>query len=249
MTDRDAGYREGIEAATVHDLKIWPEYFEEVISGRKPFEIRKNDRNYRKGDILLLREWVPETHKYTGREARYIVTYMMGNGIWTNHDFVVMGIRALPLPSTPDDGKAEPVAGEDVDALMAQLREKSNWRKDVHADLHRKAADVIGALMKGHRSSPAGDGAIREALERLEASEPRAKDDIVLSFAVGCAIDAMKSVLSAHAGDAAKSSGGEPKFGCKRAGGFVDSNCMAMCDCHKTMIKPSPPDTHAEVKG
>ena len=29
-----------------HELKIYPQYFEDVISGKKKFEIRKNDRKY-----------------------------------------------------------------------------------------------------------------------------------------------------------------------------------------------------------
>ena len=38
-----------------HDLKIWPEFFDAVASGAKPFDLRKNDRNYHVGDTLLLR--------------------------------------------------------------------------------------------------------------------------------------------------------------------------------------------------
>jgi len=30
----------------VHELKIAPIYFEAVISGKKAFEVRKDDRNY-----------------------------------------------------------------------------------------------------------------------------------------------------------------------------------------------------------
>lgn len=33
---------------SIHELKILPEYFEAVVSGNKRFEIRKNDRNYKK---------------------------------------------------------------------------------------------------------------------------------------------------------------------------------------------------------
>lgn len=42
-----------------HDLKTWPKYYEQVVSGLKPFELRKNDRNYQPGDYLILREWEP----------------------------------------------------------------------------------------------------------------------------------------------------------------------------------------------
>lgn len=41
-----------------HHLKILPEYFEEVIAGKKPFEIRFNDRNFKVGDRVELREYL-----------------------------------------------------------------------------------------------------------------------------------------------------------------------------------------------
>lgn len=42
-----------------HDLKTWTEYFQAVKSGDKTFEIRENDRNFKVGDVLLLREFIP----------------------------------------------------------------------------------------------------------------------------------------------------------------------------------------------
>lgn len=59
-----------------HDLKILPEYFEAVVSGKKKFELRKNDRNYKVGDIFILREWMPEKG-YTGRDYIQSIEYIL----------------------------------------------------------------------------------------------------------------------------------------------------------------------------
>lgn len=47
-----------------HDLKILPEYYQDVVSGKKKFELRKYDRNYQVGDIFVLREF--KDGEYTG---------------------------------------------------------------------------------------------------------------------------------------------------------------------------------------
>ena len=74
---------------TIHELKILPEYFEAVASGNKRFEIRKNDRNYQKGDILRLNEY--QDGQYTGdvhvAEITYITAYAQ------QEDYVVLGIK------------------------------------------------------------------------------------------------------------------------------------------------------------
>ena len=50
------------------EKKIWPEYFEKILSGEKNFELRLADWKCAPGDILVLKEWHPETKVYTGRE-------------------------------------------------------------------------------------------------------------------------------------------------------------------------------------
>lgn len=84
----------------MHELKIWPEFFEAVISGRKTFEVRKNDRFFCFGDTVVLREFVPdkvpyfngsikyEGPKYTGRQAAFMVGYIFH----LDGDFVVFSL-------------------------------------------------------------------------------------------------------------------------------------------------------------
>jgi hypothetical protein len=50
----------------VHVLKCWPEEFRAVALGDKTADFRRNDRDFRVGDTLLLREWNPETGRFTG---------------------------------------------------------------------------------------------------------------------------------------------------------------------------------------
>lgn len=76
-----------------HELRCWPPYFEEVRSGAKPFEVRKNDRDFRVGDTLVLREWRSDWKDYTGRMCRKRVTYVLPGGAFgIEAGTVVMGL-------------------------------------------------------------------------------------------------------------------------------------------------------------
>lgn len=43
---------------TEHELKILPDYYDAVLNGFKGFEIRKDDRGFKIGDTLVLKEYV-----------------------------------------------------------------------------------------------------------------------------------------------------------------------------------------------
>ena len=62
---------------TTHIVKSWPEFFEQVKSGNKRFELRKNDRDYKIGDLIRLREWEPYTQVYSGCELLLRITHML----------------------------------------------------------------------------------------------------------------------------------------------------------------------------
>lgn len=43
-----------------HVLKCWPDSFNAILGGEKTYEVRVNDRDYQLGDVLVLREYMPE---------------------------------------------------------------------------------------------------------------------------------------------------------------------------------------------
>lgn len=59
-----------------HQLKTWPEYFQAAWVGDKPFEIRKNDRDFKERDELTLQEYDPKDAEYTGREIHGMIRYL-----------------------------------------------------------------------------------------------------------------------------------------------------------------------------
>lgn len=55
-----------IQSHRCHDLKTWSEPWAYVASGHKTYEVRRDDRDYQVGDLLLLREYDPEASAFTG---------------------------------------------------------------------------------------------------------------------------------------------------------------------------------------
>ncbi len=51
-----------------HEKKVWSEWFQWILDGKKQYELRLADWECQKGDELVLKEWDPITKQYTGRE-------------------------------------------------------------------------------------------------------------------------------------------------------------------------------------
>lgn len=77
----------------VHQIRIATTYFEDAASGRKSFELRKNDRNYKEGDILEMMEF--KDGRNTGRIIRKVVTYLLENYSGLEDGYCIMGIKAI----------------------------------------------------------------------------------------------------------------------------------------------------------
>lgn len=74
-----------------HELTLPAEYFNDVATGKKPFDVRKNDRDYKEGDLLILHEI--NGKRATGGVIRCRVTYVLENCIGLAVGYCVLGIR------------------------------------------------------------------------------------------------------------------------------------------------------------
>lgn len=85
-----------------HTLKCLQEYYKDVLSGNKNFEVRFNDRDYKVGQILLLQETTTIPYNtwdeiaYTGREIYREITYVLSDyPLALKAGFVVLGIKPI----------------------------------------------------------------------------------------------------------------------------------------------------------
>ena len=102
-----------------HHLKTWPEFFSVLSTGEKTLEVRKNDRGFKVGHILHLREFIPcgechgsgriwdvgdrcacgclEPHgSYTGKSLKFRVTHVLdGEGWGLIKGYVAMSLKKV----------------------------------------------------------------------------------------------------------------------------------------------------------
>lgn len=77
----------------IHELKILPRHFTEVLNGTKTFEVRKNDRTFNKGDMLALNEYDAENKFWTGRSCLVYVDYILDDAEYCKEGYVIMSIK------------------------------------------------------------------------------------------------------------------------------------------------------------
>lgn len=79
----------------VHELKTWPKPFQAIKNGELPAQLRKNDREYKQGDILRLHEWEPDTQRYTGEVVRVVINRLFADLPELPQGFVLLVTRPL----------------------------------------------------------------------------------------------------------------------------------------------------------
>lgn len=95
-----------------HQIKLGSEFFDDSVSGRKDFELRRNDRDYRVGDILEMMEF--KDGRNTGRICWKEVTYVLEDFTGLEDGYCIMGCRAIP----GGNGAAEEAAQDAAQQLI-----------------------------------------------------------------------------------------------------------------------------------
>lgn len=74
----------------VHDVKLGTTFFDDVKTGRKTFELRKNDRGYKEGDIIVMHEYKDGTT--TGRTIEKKIVYMLEDFTGLEDGYCILGL-------------------------------------------------------------------------------------------------------------------------------------------------------------
>lgn len=74
----------------VHDVKLGITFFDDVKTGRKTFELRKNDRGYKEGDIIVMHEYKDGTT--TGRTIEKKIVYMLEDFTGLEDGYCILGL-------------------------------------------------------------------------------------------------------------------------------------------------------------
>ena len=160
-----------------HEIKCHPHFFDALKRGDKNFEIRRNDRGYHNGDVLIIRKYDPSYGVIPGEQPLHFkVTYLM-----TDEDFpgllpgyVVMGITPWsPFPGDKDEEALIDVPHESVKGvsyvkpigevvaklpLIGQLEQCNEYRKVAGLVMPRTCAKCgLGPCPypKGNEDEPA----------------------------------------------------------------------------------------------
>lgn len=84
-----------------HQLKIEQSYYTDVYSGRKSFEIRKDDRGYQVGDIISFTTTSDGKSLKPDNKKKWEIVYIFGHEDshknMLQEGYVVLGIQELAI--------------------------------------------------------------------------------------------------------------------------------------------------------
>lgn len=161
---------------TTHELKCWPEPYRAVVAGRKTYEIRKDDRNYQVGDLLLLQEWDPKTERYTIERAYFEITHKTPGGDWgLPADVCVLGIAPVRYSYQSNLGRGLERAERCAKAFAERAGDMGD-KEDLYWCNDGDLQDLLGGIWEAQAARPqtqAEVDALQAELKRVDAERIR----------------------------------------------------------------------------
>jgi len=94
--------------SAIHHLKSWPQFFHPIRHGSRTHELRRNDRDFAVGDLLVLHEYDPQAQRYTGAACQVEVSSITSlkqpcavSEDALHPDFCILSIRLSQVLRTP----------------------------------------------------------------------------------------------------------------------------------------------------
>lgn len=139
----------------IHELKTDPEPFSASLRGDKPYEIRLDDRGFKSGDMLVLRETKHSGAEmangapleYTGRVLTGCVTEVR-SGYGLKDGWVILGVRAANCSACREMGRM--ISIDEIRSLVDDLHSLSVLRRASINTIveHRQAVERLRALVR-----------------------------------------------------------------------------------------------------
>lgn len=128
--------------AATHRLKTIQPFYEDVVHERKRFEIRKNDRGFAVGDLLVLDEWDADEKGYTGSFVVRRITYMVQGVYGLPDDVCVLGIE--PAASDVFIEPAEPLLPPPPPRYYEAVNPNAPGTRGLETKINRIVHDLFG---------------------------------------------------------------------------------------------------------
>lgn len=81
----------------IHELKTVQPYFNDVACGFKKFEVRKNDRDFEVGDMVILKLYNKENESFDidDQYIILIINYILDSEFYCKEGFIIFGFDTI----------------------------------------------------------------------------------------------------------------------------------------------------------
>ena len=85
-----------------HVVKSWPTFFSAIVEGSRTHELRRDDRDFRVGDLIELHEYEFDIARYTGRTCLVGITSITSasepcavSEVALHKDFCILSVKLI----------------------------------------------------------------------------------------------------------------------------------------------------------